>query len=64
MLVAHLQQLAFPAPEATADEPAPAPALVPPLAARDVLAAERFPSAVAAPGTRHWPDGADSWTLR
>ncbi len=35
-------------------EPAPAPALE----AKDVLAAaERFPWALAAPGTRHWPDG-------
>ncbi|MET8883834.1 hypothetical protein [Streptomyces rubiginosohelvolus] len=62
MLVAHPQQLASPAPaapEATAaDEPAPAS--VPPLEAKDVLAAaERFPWAVAAPGTRHWPDGSD-----
>lgn len=59
MLVAHLSQPASPAPEeTTADEPAPAS--VPPLEARDVLAAaERFPWAVAAPGTRHWPDGSD-----
>ncbi|MFE4205491.1 hypothetical protein ACFRSX_30840 [Streptomyces goshikiensis] len=60
MLVAHLQQPASPAPaapEATAaDEPAPVS--VPPLEAKDVLAAaERFPWAVAAPGKRHWPDG-------
>lgn len=34
----------------------PSPALAP--EARDVLAAaERFPWALAAPGTRHWPDG-------
>lgn len=61
MLVAHLQQPASPAPEeSTADEPAPAPASVPSLEAKDVLAAaERFPWAVAAPGERHWPDGSD-----
>ncbi|MFF9527490.1 hypothetical protein ACF1DV_36825 [Streptomyces achromogenes] len=36
------------------------PASVPPLEAKDVLAAaERFLWAVAAPGTRHWPDGSD-----
>ncbi|WP_329169466.1 hypothetical protein OG709_35955 (plasmid) [Streptomyces sp. NBC_01267] len=36
--------------------PAPAPPVA--LDARDVLtAAERFPWALAAPGTRHWPDG-------
>ncbi|MZE72653.1 hypothetical protein [Streptomyces sp. SID5789] len=62
MLVAHLQQPASPtpaAPEATATDE-PAPASVPPLEAKDVLAAaERFPWAVAAPGTRHWPDGSD-----
>ncbi|MFD5898674.1 hypothetical protein [Streptomyces sp. NPDC060366] len=54
MLVAHLQQPVSPAPEKTmADEPAPAPASVPPLEAKDVLAAsERFLWAVAAPGTR------------
>ncbi|MFD4225133.1 hypothetical protein [Streptomyces griseus] len=59
MLLAHLQQQASPAPqETTADEPTPAP--VPPLEAKDVLAAvERFPWAVAAPGERHWPDGSD-----
>ncbi|MFF7342052.1 hypothetical protein ACFZAT_32710 [Streptomyces sp. NPDC008163] len=59
MLLAHVQQAASPAPQATtADEPVPAP--VPPLEATDVLAAaERFPWAVAAPGTRHWPDGSD-----
>ncbi|MFF2927133.1 hypothetical protein ACFVTP_32810 [Streptomyces celluloflavus] len=57
MLLAHLQQPASPAPEqAPAEEPAPAP--VPALVVKDVLAAaERFPWALAAPGTRHWPDG-------
>ncbi|MFF4755212.1 hypothetical protein ACWD5R_43535 [Streptomyces sp. NPDC002514] len=62
MLVAHLQQPPVsPAPEeTTADDPAPAPDPVPPLEAKDVLAAaERFPWAAAAPGTRHWPDGSD-----
>lgn len=59
MLVAHLQQPPVsPSPEATPEEesaPAPAPALD----AKDVLAAaERFSWALAAPGTRHWPDGA------
>ncbi|MEU3110227.1 hypothetical protein ACPCK9_32715 [Streptomyces koyangensis] len=62
MLVAHLQQPASPAPaapEATATDE-PAPVSVPPVEAKDVLAAaERFPWAVAAPGTRHWPDGSD-----
>ncbi|MFE7676780.1 hypothetical protein ACFU5N_31785 [Streptomyces albidoflavus] len=62
MLVAHLQQpapSAPAAPEATATDE-PAPASVPPLEATDVLAAaERFPWAVAAPGTRRWPDGSD-----
>ncbi|MFE6885809.1 hypothetical protein [Streptomyces sp. NPDC057702] len=59
MLLVHLQQPRSPAPEKTmADEPAPAS--VPPLEATDVLAAaERFPWAVAAPGTRHCPDGPD-----
>ncbi|MFC9797259.1 hypothetical protein ACFVJI_32050, partial [Streptomyces sp. NPDC127584] len=33
---------------------------MPPLEATGVLAAaERFPWAVATPGTRHWPDGSD-----
>ncbi|GAA4694049.1 hypothetical protein [Streptomyces youssoufiensis] len=61
MLLAHLQQPPSPAPqETTTDEPVPAPDPVPPLEAKDVLAAaERFPWAVAAPGTRHWPDGSD-----
>nr|WP_181393172.1 hypothetical protein [Streptomyces rochei] len=61
MLLAHLSQPASPAPEETAaDEPAPAPDPVAPLEAKDVLAtAERFPWAVAAPETRHWPDGSD-----
>ncbi|MFE9360276.1 hypothetical protein ACFYPB_40260 [Streptomyces olivaceoviridis] len=56
MLVAHLQQPASPAPqEAPVEDPGPAPAL----AAKAVLAAaERFPWALAAPGERHWPDGA------
>lgn len=56
MLLAHLSQPASPAPEeTTANEPAPTPAPVPPLEATDVLAAaERFPRAVATPGTRHW----------
>ncbi|MEG8281010.1 hypothetical protein [Streptomyces sp. AHA2] len=59
MLVAHLQQPPSPAPEATAAAE-PAPVSVPQLEAKDVLvAAERFPWAVAAPGTRHWPDGSD-----
>ncbi|MGW8985062.1 hypothetical protein ACWGQ9_20650 [Streptomyces parvus] len=59
MLVAHLQQPVSPAlEEAPPGEQAPAP--VPTLEAKDVLAAaERFPWAVAAPGTRHWPDGSD-----
>ncbi|MFD6879995.1 MULTISPECIES: hypothetical protein [unclassified Streptomyces] len=40
MMVSHLQQPASPAlEESTADEPAPAPASVPPLEATDVLAA-------------------------
>ncbi|MET9294838.1 hypothetical protein [Streptomyces sp. NPDC003077] len=40
--------------EEPVEEPGPAPALE----AKDVLAAaERFPWALAAPGTRHWPDG-------
>lgn len=57
MLLTHLQQPASPAPEPEpVEEPPPAPALD----ATDVLAAaERFPWAVAAPGTRHWPDGGD-----
>ncbi|MFG2097172.1 hypothetical protein [Streptomyces sp. NPDC048612] len=60
MLVTHLQEPASLAPEAMADEPAPGPASVPPLEAKDVLAAaECFSWAVAAPGTRHWPDGSD-----
>ncbi|MGW3463523.1 hypothetical protein ACWDE9_29785 [Streptomyces olivaceoviridis] len=56
MLVAHLQQPASPAPqEAPVEDPGPAPALD----AKAVLAAaERFPWALAAPGERHWPDGA------
>lgn len=58
MLLTHLQQPASPAPEPEpepVEEPPPAPALD----ATDVLAAaERFPWALAAPGTRHWPDGA------
>ncbi|WP_399935039.1 hypothetical protein [Streptomyces kanamyceticus] len=59
MWVAHLQQPGSPAPQETpVEEPDPAP--VPPLEAKDVLAAaERFPWAVAAPGERHWPDGSD-----
>ncbi|MFB7258065.1 hypothetical protein [Streptomyces nojiriensis] len=59
MLLAHVQQPVSPAPQdAPAEEPAPASASVEPLEAKDVLAAaERFPWAVAAPGTRHWPDG-------
>ncbi|MGC5400823.1 hypothetical protein ACPXCP_34410 [Streptomyces sp. DT20] len=32
---------------------------MPPLEAKDFLAAEHFPWAGAAPGTRHWPDGTD-----
>ncbi|MFJ5143207.1 hypothetical protein [Streptomyces sp. NPDC088707] len=53
MLLAHLQQPHSPTP---AEDPAPAVELD----AKDVLAAaERFPWAVAAPGTRHWPDGSD-----
>ncbi|MBK3646323.1 hypothetical protein [Streptomyces sp. MBT33] len=60
MLLAHVQQPTSPAPEETTVDPGPAPASVPPLEATDVLAAaERFPWAVAAPGTRHWPDGSD-----
>ncbi|MEV5567695.1 hypothetical protein AB0L54_33290 [Streptomyces sp. NPDC052196] len=57
MLLTHLQQPASPAPEPEpVEEPPPAPTLDP----TDVLAAaERFPWAVAAPGTRHWPDGGD-----
>ncbi|MYR09023.1 hypothetical protein GTY62_00015 [Streptomyces sp. SID724] len=59
----HSFPITPPAPhETTAGEPtpAPAPALAPPLKAKDVLAAaERFSWAVAAPGTRHWPDGSD-----
>ncbi|MFE3591394.1 hypothetical protein ACFXOY_28270 [Streptomyces niveus] len=59
MLVAHLSQPASPAPEATTTDE-PAPASVPTLEAKDVLAAaERFPWAAAAPGKRHWPDGSD-----
>ncbi|WP_331762487.1 hypothetical protein [Streptomyces sp. NBC_01508] len=58
MLLTHLRQPAAPAPEPEpepVEEPAPNPALD----AKDVLAAaERFPWALAAPGTRHWPDGA------
>ncbi|GLF98237.1 hypothetical protein [Streptomyces yaizuensis] len=56
LLLAHLRQPASPAPAGPpVEEPAPAPA---PLYARRVLAvAEGFPWAVAAPGTRHWPDG-------
>ncbi|MFD8119414.1 hypothetical protein [Streptomyces microflavus] len=59
MRLPHQQQPASPTPqETTADEPAPAS--VPELEAKDVLAAaERFLWAVAAPGTRHWPDGSD-----
>ncbi|MGW5401066.1 hypothetical protein [Streptomyces sp. NPDC003952] len=55
MLLAHVQQQPSPVPEeAPLEEQAPAPALD----ATDVLAAaERFPWALAAPGTRHWPDG-------
>ncbi|WP_433860308.1 hypothetical protein [Streptomyces kronopolitis] len=58
-LLAHLQRPASPAPaETPVEEPAPAPA--PPLYAQRVLAvAEGFAWAVAAPGERHWPDGAD-----
>ncbi|WDM16527.1 hypothetical protein J3S85_36600 [Streptomyces lavenduligriseus] len=61
MLAAHLQRPDSPAPQETpVEEPGPAPAPVPPLEAKDVLAAaERFPRAVAAPGVRHWPDGGD-----
>ncbi|MFF0629752.1 hypothetical protein [Streptomyces sp. NPDC004296] len=57
MLVTHLQQPASSVPEeAPAEDPAPAP--VPPLYARRVLAvAEGFAWAVAAPGDRQWPDG-------
>jgi hypothetical protein len=56
MLVAHLQQPASPASQKDpVEDPGPAPALD----AKDVLAAaERFPWALAAPGERHWPDGA------
>ncbi|MFI8963073.1 hypothetical protein ACIGO8_13235 [Streptomyces sp. NPDC053493] len=51
MLLAHLQQNSSPAPQE-----AGGPAVE--LDAKDVLAAaERFPWALAAPGTRHWPDG-------
>ncbi|MFE1272464.1 hypothetical protein [Streptomyces sp. NPDC058757] len=56
MLLAHLQQPSSPAPQEdpVEEDPAPAPALD----AKDVLAtAERSPWALAAPGTRHWPDG-------
>ncbi|MFB7937865.1 hypothetical protein [Streptomyces sp. NPDC056049] len=55
MLLAHLQQNSSPAPqEAPAEDPGPAPEPD----EKDVLAAaERFPWALAAPGTRHWPDG-------
>ncbi|MFF7098309.1 hypothetical protein ACFY9A_38930 [Streptomyces rubradiris] len=61
MLAAHLQRPDSPAPQETpVEEPAPALAPVPPLEAKDVLAAaERFPWAVAASGVRHWPDGGD-----
>ncbi|WP_329156428.1 hypothetical protein OIU91_43125 (plasmid) [Streptomyces sp. NBC_01456] len=53
---AYGQELAPPAPE---ESPAPTPAPPVALDARDVLAAaERFPWALAAPGTRHWPNGA------
>ncbi|MFB7919570.1 hypothetical protein [Streptomyces sp. NPDC056061] len=57
VLLAHLQQPASPTLEETpTDEPVPDPA--PALDATDVLvAAERFPWALAAPGERHWPDG-------
>ncbi|MCX5589598.1 hypothetical protein [Streptomyces erythrochromogenes] len=59
MLLAHVSQPVSPAPEEAPAED-PAPASVPPLEAKDVLAAaERFPWAVAAPGERHWPDGGD-----
>ncbi|MEU9032773.1 hypothetical protein AB0D46_35770 [Streptomyces sp. NPDC048383] len=57
MLLAHVQQPVSPAPQdAPAEEPAPAPVAL--LEVKGVLAAaERFPWAVAAPRTRHWPDG-------
>ncbi|MGW1007729.1 hypothetical protein [Streptomyces sp. NPDC002520] len=53
--LARLQHPGSPAPaETPVEEPAPAP----PLYAKRVLAvAEGFAWAVAAPGTRHWPDG-------
>ncbi|MCL7382230.1 hypothetical protein [Streptomyces sp. 35G-GA-8] len=55
------QQLVSPASEEEpVESPAPssAPTSVPALEAKDILAAaERFPWALAAPGTRHWPDG-------
>jgi hypothetical protein len=55
MLLAHLQRPDSPAPEeAPAEEPAPAVALD---ATAVLAAAERFPWALAGPGTRHWPDG-------
>ncbi|MFG3042874.1 hypothetical protein ACGFYZ_38845 [Streptomyces sp. NPDC048330] len=53
MLLAHLQQLASPAP---VEEPAQDPASLP-YAGRVLAVAEGFAWAVAAPGTRHWPDG-------
>ncbi|MFF9025747.1 chromosomal replication initiator protein DnaA [Streptomyces eurythermus] len=60
-LAAHLQRPDSPAPgETPVEGPDPAPAPVPPLEAKHVLAAaERFPWAVAAPDARHWPDGGD-----
>ncbi|WP_431983093.1 hypothetical protein [Streptomyces qinglanensis] len=65
MLVAHPSQPASRAPEATADEPVPDPTSVPPLEAKDVLAAaEHFPWTVAAPRTRHWPDASDFLDVR
>ncbi|MFC7924808.1 hypothetical protein [Streptomyces cinereoruber] len=57
-LTAHLSQQPFPAPQKPPVEEADPAVVVPALEAEDVLAAaEGFPWAVAAPGTRHWPDG-------
>ncbi|MFJ9795893.1 hypothetical protein [Streptomyces sp. NPDC101145] len=53
-LTAHLSQHSFPAPEKPGVEEAE-PAVA--LDAMEVLAAERFPWALAALGTRLWPDG-------
>ncbi|KOG86797.1 hypothetical protein [Streptomyces varsoviensis] len=64
MLVAHLQQPSSPAPEATAATE-PAPVSVPPLEAKDVLAAaERFPWAVPRRAPATGRTGRTSWTSR